>query len=68
MPIRETLKEAGYISIMPLGQGEYLLTSDNGKKEIWFANKGHASYGIKYKNTDLEFARSLVSVGSSFKV
>ena len=65
---KQTLKEAGYISIMPLGQGEYLLTGTNGKKEIWFANKNHASYGLIYKNTHLEFARSLVSVGSRFKI
>jgi hypothetical protein len=55
---RETLKEAGYVSIKSLGNGEFLLTDEGGKQEIWFANKNHASYGIKYKNTHLEFARS----------
>jgi hypothetical protein len=29
------------------------------KLEVWFANKGHASYGIIWNNTHLEFARSL---------
>ena len=65
---KQTLKEAGYTSIISLGQGEYLLTDNTGKQEIWFANKNHASYGLKYKNTHLEFARSLVSVGSRFKI
>jgi len=23
--------------------------------EMWVANKNHAGYGLKYKNTDLEF-------------
>jgi hypothetical protein len=32
---------------------------ENGKCELWFSNKNHASYGIKYKNTDLEFCRSI---------
>lgn len=59
MAIRETLKEAGYIDICSIGKNEYILTDTSGKKEIWFANKNHASYGIKYKNTHLEFARSL---------
>jgi hypothetical protein len=66
MAIRETLKEAGYVSIIPLGNGEYLLEDTTGKKEVWFANKNHASYGLKYKNTHLEFARSVVSIGSTF--
>jgi hypothetical protein len=59
MSIRENLKQAGYVSIEKLDYGEYLLIDTEGKGEIWFANKGHASYGIKYKNTVLEFARSV---------
>ena len=59
MAIRESLKEAGYIDICSIGDGEYILTDTDGKKEVWFANKNHASYGIIYKNTHLEFARSL---------
>jgi hypothetical protein len=59
MPIRETFKQAGYVSCKSLGKGEFLLTDATGKKELWFSNKHHASYGIKYKNTDLEFARSI---------
>ena len=55
----ETLKEAGYIKILSLGNGEFILTAKGGTKEKWFANKNHASYGIKYKNTHLEFASTL---------
>jgi hypothetical protein len=54
----ETLKEAGYVHIESIGDGEFILTHEDGSREIWFANKNHASYGIRYKNTHLEFARS----------
>ena len=64
MPIRETLKQAGYISIKSIGEGEFVLTDESGKQEIWFANKNHASYGIIYKNTHLEFARSVPDLTS----
>lgn len=41
------------------GIKEYLLRNLNtGENEIWIANKNHASYGLKYKNTDLEFCLS----------
>jgi hypothetical protein len=59
MPLRHTLKQAGYVSIKSLGDREFLLIDDDGNQEIWFANKNHASYGIIYKNTHLEFARSI---------
>lgn len=58
MPKRETLKKAGYTYVRPLGDGEHLLRDSDGKYEVWFANRGHASYGLKWNNTDLEFARS----------
>jgi len=65
MAIRETVKEAGYRYVSfdkDLG-GHVLGYSDprnvEEKFELWVANKNHASYGIKFKNTDLEFACSL---------
>ena len=58
MAIRQTLKEAGYQYIAALGHGEHLLKNEDGGHEVWFANKNHASYGLIYKNTHLEFARS----------
>jgi hypothetical protein len=57
--MKESLKQAGYIKIESVGQGEFILTDENGKKELWFSNKNHASYGIKYKNTHLEFCKSI---------
>jgi hypothetical protein len=57
--MKENLKKAGYINIKKINKYEYILTDVNGKKEIWFKNKNHSSYGIKYKNTYLEFARNI---------
>ncbi len=34
----------------------HILLSTSGNYEKWFANKGHASTGLKWRNTDLEFA------------
>lgn len=31
----------------------------DGKREAWAANKNHASYGIIFKNTHLEYCYSL---------
>ena len=59
MENKETLKEAGYVSIKSLGNGEFLLVDETGKEEIWCANKNHSGYAIIYKNTHLEFARSV---------
>lgn len=57
--IRETLKQAGYKHIRSVGNGEHILQDiETGKYERWFANKNHASYGLIYKNTHLEFASS----------
>lgn len=59
-----TLKEAHYKYIRYLGNGEHLLLDLNAgnnckyRFEVWFANKNHANWGLCYKNTHLEFARS----------
>lgn len=58
-PLRETLKQAGYISAKSQGNGTVVLTDDTGKRELWACNKNHASYGILWKNTHLEFITSL---------
>lgn len=55
---RQHWKAAGYVSAVPQGNGQVLLTDSAGKREIWFCNKGHASFGLVYRNTHLEFARS----------
>lgn len=49
----------GYSYVKYLGDGEHLLRNVDGELEIWFSNYHHASYGLIYKNTHLEFARSL---------
>lgn len=58
MKNKETLKSAGYSYIKYLSNKTHLLENDFGKFEIWVANKNHASYGLIYKNTHLEFIRS----------
>lgn len=56
----ETMKDAGYTYIK-FDKKQYvhvLKDNETGKIEAWFANKNHASYRIKWRNTDLEFART----------
>lgn len=59
-PIRETMAQAGfeYIRHVP-GEGHLLRDRETGVTELWVANKNHASYGIIFKNTTLEFVRSV---------
>jgi hypothetical protein len=58
-PIRETLKQAGYTYIkFDRVQQVHVLEDIDGNREAWFANKNHAGYGLIYRNTHLEFARS----------
>ena len=60
IPKRETLKQAGYTHFYTLNRGQHILYNVEQKKyELWFANKNHASYGLKYGNTHLEFARTI---------
>lgn len=58
--MKETLKKAGYKYLKYLGNKEHLLLNiKTNVKEIFFSNKNNASWGLIYKNTHLEFARSL---------
>lgn len=61
--IRQTIKEAGYTYVKYIpGVGHVLKDNDRldtASLELWVANKNHASYGIIYKNTHLEFVRSV---------
>lgn len=61
MALRETMAQAGYRHERydPVSQLHTLVDLTTGRAELWFANKNHASYGIIYKNTVLEFARGL---------
>lgn len=63
----ETLKQAGYRYIKYLGNGEHLIKDETDSLDpllknagqIWAANKNHASYGLIFKNTHLEFCRTV---------
>lgn len=56
-----TMHEAGmeYSRFSKEMGGHVLRDKETGKLELWCARKGHASYGIRYKNTHLEFVRSV---------
>ena len=54
-----TMRSEGYKFVKKLEGGEYILENPHRGLEIWLKNKNHASFGLKYKNTHLEFARSL---------
>lgn len=57
--MKETLKQGGYAYQFAIGNGEHvLLNLATGQYEVWFCNKDHASYGLIFKNTHLEFAHS----------
>jgi len=58
MAKKETIKQAGYHYLKYLGDGQHLLQQGNNPPEVWFKNKNHASYGLVYKNTHLEFGHS----------
>jgi hypothetical protein len=57
--MKETLKQAGYKHISCNDSLHILEDVDTGDREVWVPCKNHASYGIIYKNTHLEFAHSL---------
>lgn len=54
----DTMKQSGYTYIEYIGSYTHVLENENGERELWFANKNHASYGIIYKNSHLEFMSS----------
>lgn len=56
---RQTMSEAGYTYVRyDTAAKVHILRNEDGMAEIWSANKNHASYGIIYKNTHLEFVAS----------
>lgn len=58
-----TIDEAGYkyIRYSESLHAHILEDLETGKQELWVSNKNHASYGIIYKNTHLEFVTSYIS-------
>ena len=57
--MKQTFKEAGYRYVKYLGNREHLLLNEDGGLELFFTNKNHASWGLKFKNSHLEFARGI---------
>jgi hypothetical protein len=58
--MKEKLSAANYQYVKFLGDKEHLVKDNTtGSYEIFFSNKNHASWGLKWKNTHLEFFRSL---------
>ncbi len=57
--MKETLTQAGYVYVCyDRETGLHVLRStDTGKLELWGVNKHHASYGLIWRNTHLEFIR-----------
>lgn len=57
----EKMSDANYIWVCYLPRDKYhiLYNQTTHGYEIWFANKNHASWGLLYKNTHLEFIRDI---------
>lgn len=57
---KQTLKQAGYTYVRSLGNKYHLLSdgNNNGHLEVWTCNKNHASFGLIWNNTHLEFVSS----------
>lgn len=51
----ETMQQSGHSHVESLGDGLHVLENPDGIYEYWQANRNHASYGIRYKNTHLEY-------------
>lgn len=59
--MKQTIKDAGYTYVRySESLGVHILKDESGKLELWGANKNHASYGLIYKNTHLEFISDYV--------
>lgn len=66
--MKQRMKDAGYTYMFYMDGHHILKDNKTGVLEIWFANKGHASYGIVYKNTELEYARQYHPEKESFQL
>lgn len=55
---KQTLAEAGYKFVRYAGKGQAVFADDTGKQELFAANKNHASWGLRFNNTDWEFCSS----------
>lgn len=53
----EKLQQSGHKYIGKLAKGVHILQED-GVYQVWGCNKYHASYGLIWRNTHLEFCRT----------
>ena len=53
--MKETFKQAGYKYGYMISPGVHCVIDPCGLKEVFYTNKNHASWGLIYKNTHLEF-------------
>lgn len=54
----ETMEQSGHAFFCRIPYvGVVLRDLENNSLSVWFSNRNHASYGIIYNNTHLEFAR-----------
>ena len=51
----QTFKQANYSFVKKVNNGYILKDNSTGNLEMFQANKNHASWGLIYKNTHLEF-------------
>lgn len=58
-----TLSEESYIYLSFRNGYHYLTQKGSEEIEKWVANKGHASSGLRWRNTDLEFCGTVKNIG-----
>ncbi len=66
--MKETLKQAGYSEIAFLDGQHILQNLETKLLEIWVACKNHSSYGLIYKNTQLEFCGNYPQDGELYQL
>ncbi len=58
--MKQTLRQANYKYQKYLGDKMHILKEvDSDNLELFFSNKNHASWGLIYKNTHLEYITSI---------
>lgn len=58
MSNKETPKEAGLTYVGKLYERTHIFEDSDGNYSVWGCNKHHASYGLIWRNTHLEFCRT----------
>ena len=58
MTSKATMEDEGYTFHQWLSHGGAIFKNEDGKAEVFQANKNHASWGFSWRGTDWEFVRS----------